>query len=178
MKYCSSCGSLLSFRVPEGDDRKRHSCDSCGVIHYQNPRVVVGCLPIHEDKVLLCKRAIEPRRGCWTLPAGYLENGETTMEGAARETWEETRARVYDQQLYRVFDIPQIDQIYMFFRTGIENGHFGEGPESIEVGLFAEEHIPWQELAFRPVYETLKEYFLDRRSARFPVRSSKLLRWR
>lgn len=176
MKFCSSCGTTISIRIPEGDDRKRFVCDSCGVIHYQNPRVIVGCLPFFEGRVLLCRRAIEPRYGYWTLPAGFMENGETTMEGAARETWEEARARVTNSELYRVFDMPQINQVYMFYRTGLLDGSYGIGPESTEVELFAEEDIPWKEIAFIPVAETLKEFFEDRRVDHFPVRVSKLMR--
>ena len=115
MKFCSLCGSAVSERVPEGDDRPRHVCDRCDTIHYSNPRVIVGCLAEHEGKILLCRRAIEPRSGLWTLPAGFMENGETTVQGAARETWEEARARVYGQELYRLFDLPGINQVYMFY---------------------------------------------------------------
>ncbi len=176
MKFCSYCGVVVTLRIPEGDDRNRYVCDACGVIHYQNPRVIVGCLPVHEDKILLCRRAIEPRYGLWTLPAGFMENGETTMEGAARETWEEARATVVDQHLYRIFDMPQINQVYMFYRTGIVDGQFGVGPESTEVELFAEDDIPWQEMAFLPVTQTLREFLEDRKEGNFPVRVSKLVR--
>jgi ADP-ribose pyrophosphatase YjhB (NUDIX family) len=174
MKFCSQCGSKLETRIPEGDDRPRHICDDCGVIHYQNPRVIVGCLPVHEGRVLLCRRAIEPRKGYWTLPAGFMENGETTLEGAARETWEEACAEVTDQQLYRLFDIPQINQVYMFYRSGIAEGQYGVGPESIEVDMFSESEIPWDEIAFPPVYHALKEYFSDRIDGHYPVRVSEL----
>ncbi len=118
MKYCSHCGSEVSQRIPEGDDRLRHVCDSCDTIHYSNPRVIVGCVPEHEGKILMCKRAIDPRSGYWTLPAGFMENGETTVQGAARETWEEARAEVVGQQLYRLFDVPGINQVYTAGQVG------------------------------------------------------------
>jgi len=174
MKYCSQCGSELDSRIPDGDDRHRHICDGCGIIHYQNPRVIVGCLPVHEGRILLCRRAIEPRKGYWTLPAGFMENGETTLEGAARETWEEARAKVIDQQLYRLFDIPHINQIYMFYRSGIANGAYGVGPESSEVEMFEEAEIPWDEIAFPVVAHALREYFEDRIKEDYPVRVSSL----
>ena len=176
MKFCSQCGSPVSERVPEGDDRPRHVCDRCDIIHYSNPRVIVGCLAEHEGKVLLCRRAIEPRSGLWTLPAGFMENGETTVQGAARETWEEARARVSGQELYRLFDLPGINQVYMFYRARLVDGKYGVGPESSEVALFEEEQIPWDEIAFPAVYHTLREFFHDRRIASWPVRVSAIRR--
>jgi len=176
MKFCSKCGAALSERIPEGDDRVRHICDSCDTVHYVNPRVVVGCVAEYEDRVLLCKRAIEPRVGLWTLPAGFMENGETTLQGAARETWEEARARVADQQLYRLFDLPYINQVYMFFRAQLVGGDYGVGPESTEVGLFSEAEIPWDEIAFPVVHRTLKEYFQDRGRRHWPVKVSAIRR--
>ncbi|MFT5482697.1 MAG: ADP-ribose pyrophosphatase YjhB (NUDIX family) [Halieaceae bacterium] len=176
MKFCSDCGAGVSLRIPDDDDRHRYICDDCDTIHYQNPRVIVGCLPVYEGKILLCKRAIQPRHGYWTLPAGFMENGESTLEGAARETWEEARAKVHDQQLYRIFDMPQINQVYMFYRCELSNGEYGVGPESTEVELFSEDAIPWRELAFLPVIDTLKEYFEDRKVSNYPVRVSKLVR--
>ena len=172
MKFCSSCGSEVGKQVPEGDDRERFVCLSCELIHYTNPRVIVGCLPIFEDKVLLCKRAIEPRKNYWTLPAGFMENGETTADGAARETWEEARGRVSNMELYRIFDVPYISQVYMFYRCDLERGEFGVGPESLETDLYTEAEIPWDEIAFPVVYETLREYFADRSGNRYPVRVS------
>ena len=176
MNYCSQCGSPVVQRVPEGDDRLRHVCDNCDAIHYSNPRVIVGCVPEHDGRILLCRRAIEPRMGLWTLPAGFMENGETTLEGAARETWEEARARVYDQELYRLFDIPGINQVYMFYRARVVDGEFGVGPESSEVDLFDEADIPWSEIAFPAVYHTLREYLHDRREQTWPVRVSAIHR--
>jgi ADP-ribose pyrophosphatase YjhB (NUDIX family) len=169
MKFCSQCGGAIEQRIPEGDDRHRYVCVTCEVIHYVNPRVIVGCLPAHEDKVLLCKRAIEPRRGLWTLPAGFMENGETTAAGAARETWEEARARVSDMHLYRVFDVPHINQVYMFYRCSLDDGRFGVGPESTETLLYSQEDIPWGEIAFPVVRETQQAYFTDRETGQFPI---------
>ena len=176
MKFCSSCGSTVELRIPDGDDRQRFVCSSCEVIHYTNPRVIVGCLPVHEDKVLLCRRAIEPRKNFWTLPAGFMENGETTLQGAARETWEEARAKVSDLQLYRIFDVPYISQVYMFYRALIIDGAYGVGPESTEVELFDEQDIPWDEIAFPVVFHTLKEYLHDRISENWPIRVSAIKR--
>ncbi|MDZ7781571.1 MAG: NUDIX hydrolase [Halioglobus sp.] len=172
MKFCTSCGNRVVLQVPAGDDRERHVCTSCELIHYINPRVIVGCVPVHEGRVLLCKRAIEPRRNYWTLPAGFMENGETTLQGAARETWEEAQGRVRNLNLYRVFDVPHISQVYMFYRCDLERGEFGVGPESLECGLYREEEIPWGEIAFPVVHETLKAYFADAPGGQFPVEVS------
>lgn len=169
MKFCSECGGEIALRIPVGDDRKRFVCSECEHIHYVNPRLIVGCLPVYGEQVLLCRRAIEPRRGLWTLPAGFMENGETTAEGAARETWEEARARVSDLDLYRVFDLPQISQVYMFYRCDLDEGKFDVGPESTEVALFNEADIPWDEIAFPVVTKTLKAFFTDRQTNYFPL---------
>lgn len=169
MKFCSSCGGGIEHRIPAGDDRERFVCSSCEHIHYVNPRVIVGCLPVYEGKVLLCKRAIEPRYGFWTLPAGFMENGETTAEGAARETWEEARARVSDLSLYRVFDVPYISQVYMFYRCDLDDGLFGVGPESLDTGLYDEDSVPWDDIAFPVVRETLEAFFTDHRRGEYPI---------
>ena len=169
MEFCTQCGGRLELRVPEGDDRDRHVCTSCGYIHYVNPRVIVGCLPVYEDRVLLCKRAIEPRLGYWTLPAGFMENGETTADGAARETWEEACARVSNLHLYRVFDVPHISQVYLFYRCTVDGGLFAAGPESSDVALYAEADIPWEEIAFPVVRETLQAWLRDRHCDSYPV---------
>ncbi|TGM07264.1 NUDIX domain-containing protein [Leptospira barantonii] len=158
MKFCSSCGSSVTYKIPEGDNRSRHICDNCGTIHYQNPKVVVGSIPVWEERILLCKRAIEPRKGYWTLPAGFLENRETVEEGAARETLEEANAEINIVGLQSVYSIPHISQIYMFFLADLVDGKFSVSSESEEVKLFAVNEIPWEELAFTSVYFALKEY--------------------
>jgi ADP-ribose pyrophosphatase YjhB (NUDIX family) len=174
MKFCSTCGETVVRKVPSGDNRERFVCESCTTIHYQNPRIVTGCLPIWEDKVLLCKRAIDPRSGYWTLPAGFLENGETIAAGAARETHEEANARVRGLELYTVFSLPHISQAYMFFRSELEDLDFSEGEESLEVRLFSESEIPWQHLAFPVITQSLEFYFEDRVHGHFPVRSREI----
>ena len=177
MNFCSHCGSSdLEQRIPEGDTLPRWVCANCGTIHYQNPKVVVGCLPDWEGRVLLCRRAIDPRRGLWTLPAGFLENGETLLAGAARETAEEARARVEVGSLYTVISLPHINQIYVMFRARLLDLGFGPGAESLEVLLFDEDAIPWNELAFRTIARTLRSYFLDRKLGEFPVHVSALER--
>ena len=176
MKFCNSCGNTVTLRIPAGDDRERYVCISCEEIHYSNPRIIVGCLPVHEGRVLLCKRAIEPRKNYWTLPAGFMENGETTLEGASRETWEEARARVSNLELYRVFDVPYISQVYMFYRCDLDDGEFGVGPESLETALFSEQNIPWDQIAFPVVHETLKAFFVDTVEGHYPVRVSTVKR--
>ena len=172
MRFCSHCGHPVELRIPAGDDRQRHVCGQCNAVHYQNPRIIVGSLPVYGEQVLLCRRAIEPRRGYWTLPAGFMENGETTLQGALRETWEEARAKVSNETLYRVFDLPHINQVYMFYRGDLIAGEYGAGPESSEVALFHEHEIPWQQLAFPVVVETLREFFADRSRGEYPVRAS------
>jgi len=175
MNFCSQCGHKVSLEIPEGDDRKRHVCGSCETIHYQNPNIIAGCLPIHEGKVLLCKRAIEPRHGFWTLPAGFMENGETTEQGALRESWEEARANIDVHGLYTMFNLPQINQVYLFYRGTLSDLNFGAGTESLEVALFSGGEIPWRELAFPVIKKTLKHYFADRVSGEYPIRNEDLI---
>jgi ADP-ribose pyrophosphatase YjhB (NUDIX family) len=168
MKFCSNCGNPLQFAVPPGDDRGRFLCPACGAIHYQNPRVVAGCIPEAQDRVLLCRRAIEPCYGKWTLPAGYLENGETVTACAERETREETGARVAGLAPYLLYNICHINQIYLMFRARVVHAGEGPGKESLEVKLFTEAEIPWEQIAFRVITATLQRYFTDRRSGAFP----------
>lgn len=175
MKFCSECGQSVTARVPDGDTRSRFVCDHCQTIHYQNPRIVAGCLAVYDQQVLLCRRAIEPRLGYWTLPAGFMENGETTEEAALRETWEEARATLQQQELYMLFNLPHINQVYMFFRGELADLDFSAGEESLEVRLFHEHEIPWDELAFPTVGKTLKQYFIDRQEQTFPVRIRDIL---
>jgi ADP-ribose pyrophosphatase YjhB (NUDIX family) len=177
MRYCSHCGSAdIALRIPAGDNRPRFVCAACGTIHYQNPKIVVGCLPEWNGQVLLCRRAIEPRHGLWTLPAGFLENAETISAGAVRETLEEANARVEIGELYTVISLPAINQVYMMFRARLADLDFGPGPESIEVRLFDEQEVPWEDLAFRTITRTLRNYFLDRKDGAFPTRVSTLVR--
>ena len=164
MNYCSHCRASVSLQIPEGDHRPRYVCEECGMIHYSNPKVVTGCLIEHDDKILLCKRDIEPRRGYWTLPAGFLENQETAAEGAIRETFEETRARVDIDQLFCFFDIPHISQIYLIYLARLQNTDFGPTPESSEVKLFAESEIPWDEIAFPVIINTLQHYYQSKKA--------------
>ena len=175
MKYCSACGNLVVLRIPDGDNRERFLCEHCDTIHYQNPRVVTGCLALWEGRVLLCKRSIDPRRGYWTLPAGFLENGETTEAGAARETWEEARARVAIDHLYTLFSLPHISQVYLFYRAQLIDGVFSAGAESDAVALFREEDVPWSELAFPVVRDTLQHYFEDRINDTFAVHTGNIV---
>ena len=169
MKFCSACGASVDYKVPEDDSRERAVCSNCGAIHYQNPKVITGTLPIWKDQVLLCKRAIEPRRGYWTLPAGFMENGETAETGGARETMEEANAAVENPSLYTVFSLPHISQVYMFFKADLVGPTYSSGSESLEVALFLEHEIPWDELAFPVVNKTLEHYFADRANNAFPV---------
>lgn len=175
MKFCSSCGSSeLGLRIPAGDTLPRYMCPACGEIHYQNPKVVVGCLPEFDDRILLCRRAIEPRYGFWTLPAGFLENGESITAGAVRETLEEASAGVEVGALYTVISLPYINQVYVMFRARLVDLDFGPGPESLEVRLFPEDEIPWERLAFRTITRTLRNFFVDRKLGAFPVHVSAL----
>ncbi len=175
MKYCSNCGKPVSIKVPPGDNRERFVCDHCETVHYVNPRIVAGCLPVWENRVLLCQRAINPRAGRWTLPAGFLENNETVVAGAIRETFEEANAVVANPDLYTVFSLPHISQIYLFYRAELVSPQFAPGFESRQVKLFEESEIPWDELAFPVVQETLEHFFADRYSGVFPVRSRDLI---
>ena len=167
MNFCSHCGGAVVLRTPDGDHLSRHICAACGTIHYQNPKMVVGCIPEWEDKILLCRRAIEPKYGLWTLPAGFMENGETTLEGAARETWEEAGARIEMGELYTLFNLPHINQVYFMFRARLLDLDYQSGIESLETRLFSEAEIPWDELAFRTVRTTLELYFQDRKNGGF-----------
>ena len=167
MKFCSECGASVELRIPDGDSLPRHVCTTCHTIHYQNPRMIVGCVPEWEDKILLCRRAIEPRHGLWTVPAGFMENGETTSQGAMRETLEEANARVEIESLYALYNIPHVNQVYLLFRARLLDLHFKSGAETLEVRLFAESEIPWDQIAFATVRNTLKRYYEDRDRGEF-----------
>lgn len=167
MNYCTVCAAPVAIRIPDDDNRPRHVCSACGEIHYVNPKVVVGCLPVIGEKVLLCRRAIEPRYGKWTLPAGFLECGETLEAGALRETHEEAGAAVEIDELYTVLSIVHANQIYMMFRATLPEPIFAAGTESLEVALFDEADIPWDELAFSTIRRTLEHFYEDRRNGGF-----------
>ncbi len=170
IKHCRECGSGVVYRVPDdGDTRQRAVCPSCHTIHYENPLNVVGTVPYWGDKVLLCKRNIEPRFGKWTLPAGFMELNETTAEGAARETVEEAGAQFEMQGLFTMLSVARVGQVHLFFRARLTSDQFDPGTETIEARLFAEDEIPWDELAFRTTKETLDRYFADRRTGVFSV---------
>lgn len=176
MNFCSQCGKPTVVRVPEGDNRERHVCDHCDTVHYQNPRIIAGCIPTAGDRVLLCRRAIEPRRGFWTLPAGFLENGETTLQGALRECREEAGAELLDTTLCGIYDIPHISQVYIFYQGPLADEDCTPGEESLEVGLFSEEEVPWQELAFPVINLALEHFFADFRGGQSAVRSGTIHR--
>lgn len=158
MNYCSQCGRPVTLKIPAGDNRERHVCDDCGHIHYQNPNNVCGAIITRGERVLMCKRAIEPRYGLWTLPAGFMENHETVAEGAAREALEEANARAGELSLFGVFSLPYISQVYLMFHGELASD-FAPGEESLEVELFTREQIPWQEIAFPVVTHSLELFF-------------------
>ncbi len=174
MNYCTQCGTHVELRIPEGDSHLRHVCPQCGEIHYQNPKVIVGCIAEWEQRILLCRRAIEPCYGLWTLPAGFMENGESTSQAALRETYEEACARVSIEGLFALINIPHISQVHLFYRARLLDTNFGAGEESLETQLFAEDEIPWHELAFSSVDQCLKAYFGDRRTGRFEFHEATL----
>lgn len=169
-RHCKTCGAAVRYQVPADDNRERAVCTACGAIHYENPINVVGTVPAWEDRVLLCRRNIEPRWGLWTLPAGFLEIGETTAAGAVRETDEEAGARIELGELFTVLNVVKVAQVHFFYLARLLDTEFNPGPETIEARLFLENEIPWEELAFRTVRETLKHYFDARRSGQFHVR--------
>lgn len=167
MKFCPSCGAAVVRRVPPGDSMPRDVCDDCGTIHYSNPKMVLGCVPEWEGRLLLCRRAIEPRYGYWTLPAGFMENGETAGEAALRETLEEAGARVQLLDAYSMVSVPFVNQVHVFYRARLLDLEFRPGVESLEVALFEEAKIPWKDIAFRTVGLTLRHWFADRARGAF-----------
>jgi ADP-ribose pyrophosphatase YjhB (NUDIX family) len=166
LNFCSHCGSAVTSKVPAGDHLPRFVCDSCGMIHYKNPLLVLGCVPQWEDKVLLCKRAIEPRLGFWTVPAGFMENGETMQDAAARECHEEAMATVEIGSLLAIVSVTHAGQVHVMFRARLLKPQFAPGPESLEVGLYRESEIPWDDLAFPSGVFTLRQFFADRAAGR------------
>ena len=170
IKHCKNCGAAVVYRLPDdGDTKNRAVCSACNTVHYENPLNVVGTVPVWDDKVLLCKRNIEPRKGKWTLPAGFMELEETTAEGAARETVEEAGAQFEMQSLFSVLSVPRVGQVHLFYRAKLTSDQFNPGFETMEAKLFAESDIPWDDIAFRTVKVTLEKYFADKAKGSFGV---------
>ena len=167
MKFCSNCGSDLVVTIPPGDHLPRFVCKACGTIHYQNPRIVTGCVAEWQGRILLCKRAIDPRKGFWTLPAGFMENGETTDQAAARETAEEAQAEAVDLVPFALVNVPRLDQVHLMFRARLKDGRHAPGAESLETALVGDQAIPWDSIAFPSVRITLERYLEDRRRGAF-----------
>lgn len=177
MKFCAECGANdIHHRIPEGDTHPRDVCAGCGFINYVNPKVIAGCIPVWDNQLLLCRRAIEPRVGLWTLPAGFLEMGETMSEGAKREAFEEANAQVEIGDLYSLYSVPHISQVYAFFIGTLAEPSFSPGEESLEVALYREEDIPWDSIAFPAIHKTLQLYFEDRRNGRFRIHAGDIVR--
>ena len=176
MNHCSACGSPTSQQVPEGDNRLRDVCTGCGEIHYVNPRIIVGTIPVWEEQLLLCRRAIEPRSGYWTLPAGFMELGESTQAGALRETIEESGASAEVGDLFAVFDIPHAEQVHLFFRAQLLRPELAPGPESLDARLFHPQDIPWKDLAFRSVHRALELFLADQAAGLQRVHNESIVR--
>jgi ADP-ribose pyrophosphatase YjhB (NUDIX family) len=175
MKFCNQCGAPVERRIPAGEDRERWVCPSCGAIHYENPRMVVGCIIEEGDQVLICKRAIEPRYGYWTLPAGFMENSETAGAAAVRETLEEAGARIELGAPFSLISVPYVNQVHLFYRARLLDLDFKAGEESLEVALYEEAAIPWTEIAFRTVAATLRHWFADRGRGAFGFHAEDIL---
>lgn len=171
MNYCTHCGATVTQTVPENDNRLRFVCTSCSFIHYENPKVVAGTIPVLDNRIVLCKRAIEPRYGLWTLPAGFMENDETLEQAAVRESVEEANLELGNLTLYTVISLPHINQVYMMFRADVLSEGFSPGAESLETELFDEQEIPWEQLAFPVIRKTLECFYADRVKDKFPVRN-------
>lgn len=170
IRHCRNCGSAVDWRVPDdGDTRVRAVCPACATIHYENPLNVVGTVPHLDSRVLLCRRAIQPRLGKWTLPAGFMELGETLLQGAERETSEEAGAQIEMGALFSIMNVVRVGQVHIYFLARLLSERFDFGHETSEVRLFAESEIPWDEIAFRTVAETLKAYFAERGAGRFTL---------
>lgn len=176
MKFCSNCAAPVAKRVPPGDSLPRWVCDQCGEIHYQNPKLVVGTIAEQDGRILLCRRAIEPRYGYWTLPAGYMENDESTGQAAERETREEAGAKIELGVPFSMISIPYVNQVHLFYRARLLELDFRPGDETLEVAMVEEAQVPWKELAFRTVSMTLKLWFEDRRAGAFGFHASELLK--
>lgn len=175
MNFCSNCGAKVAFRVPPGDSLPRHLCEACGAIHYRNPLMVIGAIPEWDGRILLCRRAIEPRAGLWTLPAGFMEMGETAAQAALRETIEEANARVELGEVFTFLSVPQANQVHVYYRARLLDLHFCPGAESLEVALFHEQDIPWGEIAFRTITATLRHLFEDRAEGFYRFHAGEIL---
>ncbi len=175
-QYCPMCAAPMKVMLSGVDSHPREVCSECGYVHYVNPLPVVGTIPVWGDKVLLCRRAIEPRKGYWTLPAGFMETGETLKEGAARETWEESGAHIEVKDLSTLIDVPRASpsQVHFYFVAELKDLDWNPGPETLEQRLFSEDEIPWDEISFTTVKTTLEHYFADRRAGRFSLHSYSL----
>jgi ADP-ribose pyrophosphatase YjhB (NUDIX family) len=172
IRFCRACGTAVQYRIPADDNRERALCPACGTVHYENPLNVVGTVPVWGERVLLCKRAIEPRYGLWTLPAGFLELGETTAEGAVRETVEESGAKVELGALFTVLNVVRVGQVHLFYLATMTSPDLDPGSETLEARLFREDEVPWDEIAFRTVRETLQHFFADRRRDHFELHTA------
>ena len=175
LNFCSKCGARLALRVPPGDSLPRRVCDSCGTIHYRNPLVVVGTIPVWEERILLCKRAIEPRYGRWTLPAGFMELGETTAQAALRETMEEAKARVELGEVFSLLSVPHVDQVHIFYRARLLDRDYGAGEETLELALLRESEIPWKDIAFPTITTTLRHFYADRKAGAMGFHTGEIL---
>lgn len=174
IRYCNSCGATVTRLIPAGDTMLRHVCSLCGHIHYENPRMIVGCIAEWSGKILLCRRAIEPRKGFWTLPAGFMENGETTAQAAKRETLEESGATVEIDQAFAMFSMAEINQVHLFYRGKLSSPSYAAGEESLEVALFLPEDIPWKTLSFESVHHCIALYLKDRDAGSFNFHEAEL----
>src|SRR4051812_1824600 len=178
MKFCSECAHPVTQTIPQDDNRLRDVCTQCGTIHYQNPKMVIGSVPLWkedgETKILLCRRAIEPRYGYWTLPAGFMENAESTAQGALRETLEEAGAEVELGEPFSMISVPYVNQVHLFYLARVRELEFKPGEETLEVGLYDEAAMPWKEIAFRTVGLTLKHWFADRKAGKFAFHAEDL----
>lgn len=174
MNFCNQCGGTVHLTIPPGDNLPRHVCARCGTIHYSNPKLVVGCVAEWDGRILLCRRSIEPRYGLWTVPAGFMENGETTRAAAVRETLEEACAHVELDEACALISVPQISQVHLFYRGRLLEARFAPGLETLETALFAETLIPWQEIAFQTVALCLRAYFADRQAGHFRFHEASL----
>lgn len=175
MQCCSNCGKHVEQYVPQGDTRSRYVCGVCQTIHYQNPKIIAGCIATWKNQLLLCRRAIKPRKGFWTFPAGFMENDETVEQAVIRETREEACIDIKDLNIYMIISVPHINQVHILYRAVLINDKFSAGDESIEASLFKEENIPWDNLAFKTVSYALENFFSDRRKNEYFVRSEKIL---